>query len=186
MRQLSDSAPPPGTAASAPSPQGGGEQGAAPCHAADQPPLRVVGIPTRHDSAVRHVAGSALCVADLREPAGTLHMAVGGAPAARGRITRIDIDAVKRAPGVVAVLTAADIPGRNDVSPVMGDDPMFADGTVEFHGQVVLAVAAESRDLARRAVPLARIESAAETPLATVQHALRADGQTLPHYTLNQ
>ena len=144
MRQLSDSAPPPGTAASAPSPQGGGEQGAAPCHAADQPPLRVVGIPTRHDSAVRHVAGSALYVDDLREPAGTLHMAVGGAPAARGRITRIDIDAVKRAPGVVAVLTAADIPGKNDVSPVKGDDPMFADGTVEFRDQVVFAVAAES------------------------------------------
>src|SRR5258706_14523411 len=117
MRQLSDSAPPPGTAASAPSPQGGGEQGAAPCHAADQPPLRVVGIPTRHDSAVRHVAGSALYVDDLRGPAGTLHMAVGGAPAARGRIRSIDIDAVKRAPGVVALRAPARIPGRDDVGP---------------------------------------------------------------------
>src|SRR6266851_6090276 len=162
-------------------PQGGGEY-----LAADQPPLRVVGIPTRHDSAVRHVAGSALYVDDLREPAGTLHMAVGGAPAARGRITRIDIDAVKRAPGVVAVLTAGDIPGRNDVSPVMGDDPMFADGTVEFHGQVVFAVAAESRDLARRAVRLATIEIAAEAPLVTVDDALHADSHILPDYTFSK
>src|SRR5215831_17506338 len=153
---------------------------------ADQPPLRVVGIPTRHDSAVRHVAGSALYVDDLREPAGTLHIAVGGAPAARGRIRSIDLDAVKHAPGVVAVLTAADIPGRNDVSPVMGDDPMFADGRVEFHGQVVFAVAAEARDLARRAVRLASIESAAEAPLVTVDDALLAASHILPDYAFNK
>src|SRR5262249_37356435 len=154
--------------------------------AADHPPLRVVGVPTRHDSAVRHVAGSALYVDDLREPAGTLHIAVGGAPAARGRISRIDLDAVKRAPGVVAVLTAADVPGRNDVSPVMGDDPMFADRSVEFLGQVVFAVVAEGRDLARRAVRLARIEIAAEAPLVTVDDALTADCHILPDYTFNK
>jgi xanthine dehydrogenase large subunit len=145
--------------------------------------LRVVGAPTRHDSAVRHVAGSAAYVDDLREPSGTLHVAVGGAPAARGIIARIGLDAVKAAPGVVAVLTAADIPGRNDVSPVMGDDPMFADGRVEFHGQVVFAVAAESRDQARRAVRLATIEIAAEPPLVTVDDALEADSHILPDST---
>src|SRR5262249_29526116 len=137
--------------------------------------LRVVGVPARHDSAVRHVAGSAAYVDDLREPAGTLHIAVGGALAARGRIARLDLDAVRQAPGVVAVLTAADIPGRNDVSPVMGDDPMFADGHVEFHGQVVFAVVAESRDQARRAGRLARTEIAAEAPVVTVDDALNSD-----------
>jgi xanthine dehydrogenase large subunit len=156
------------------------------CLAADQPPLRVVGIPTRHDSAVRHVVGSALYVDDMREPAGTLHIAVGGAPEARGRIARIDLDAVRCAAGVIAVLTAADVPGRNDVSPVMGDDPMFADGNVEFHGQVVFAVIAESRDLARRAARLGRIEIAAETPLVTVDDALKADCHILPDYSFNK
>jgi xanthine dehydrogenase large subunit len=149
----------------------------------DQPPLRVVGAPARHDSAIRHVTGSAAYVDDLREPAGTLHVAVGGAPAACGDITRIDLDAVRGAPGVVAVLTAADIPGRNDVSPVMGDDPMFADGRVGFHGQVVFAVAAESRDQARRAVRLAKIEIAAEAPVVTVDEALAADTHILPDST---
>src|SRR6266478_8898454 len=196
MRRLGDSAPPPGTAGVSPAsepatgevvPEAASRAGETPAlPAADQPPLRVVGIPTRHDSAVRHVAGSALYVDDLRGPAGTLHMAVGGAPAARGRIRSIDIDAVKRAPGVVAVLTAADIPGRNDVSPVKGDDPMLADGTVEFHGQVVFAVAAESRDLARRAVRLATIEIAAEAPLVTVDDALKADSHILPDYTFSK
>jgi xanthine dehydrogenase large subunit len=194
MRGLGDS--PPGTAVVTPAskratgevvPAAASRAGETPAvPAADQPPRRVVGIPTRHDSAVRHVAGSALYVDDLREPAGTLHMAVGGAPAARGRIRSIDLDAVKRAPGVVAVLTAADIPGRNDVSPVKGDDPMFADETVEFHGQVVFAVAAESRDLARRAVRLARIEIAAEAPLVTVDDALHAHAHILPDYTFSK
>jgi xanthine dehydrogenase large subunit len=144
---------------------------------------RIVGVPARHDSAVRHVTGSAAYVDDLREPAGTLHVAVGGAPAAQGVITRIDLDAVRQAPGVVAVLTAADIPGRNDVSPIAGDDPMFADGRVEFHGQVVFAVAAKSREQARRAARLARIEIAAATPVVTVDDALAAGSHILPDYT---
>ena len=97
-----------------------------------------------HDSAVRHVSGSAVYIDDIREPEGTLHLAAGGAPVARGRITGIDLDAVRAAPGVVRVLTAADIPGRNDVSPVNADDdPILATDNVEFHGQVVFAVVAQ-------------------------------------------
>src|SRR5437899_1909884 len=63
--------------------------------ASDASALRVVGVPTKHDSAVRHVAGSAVYVDDVREPTGTLHLSVGGTPAARGRITRLDLEAVK-------------------------------------------------------------------------------------------
>jgi xanthine dehydrogenase molybdopterin-binding subunit B len=135
---------------------------------------RVVGAAHQHDSAIRHVNGSASYVDDLREPAGTLHLAVGGAPVARGRIKGIDLAAVRAAPGVVIVLTAADIPGKNDVSPVKGDDPMFAESRVEFHGQVIFAVVARSRDAARRAARLARIEIEPEPPLVTVDQALAA------------
>src|ERR1700674_2505943 len=128
-------------------------------------PQRIAGAALAHDSAVRHVCGSAVYVDDIREPEGTLHAAARGSPVARGRIKRILLDDVRAAPGVVAVLTAADIPGRNDVSPVKGDDPMFADGVVEFHGQVLFAVVAETRDVARRAALLAQIEVEAEQPL---------------------
>src|SRR5438477_10613445 len=137
-----------------------------------EPALRVVRTATMHDPGIRHVRGAAVYVDDIRQPEGTLHLAVGGAPVARGRLTRVDLDAVRAAPGVVAVLTAADIPGKNDVSPVRGDDPMFAERFVEFHGQVVFAVAAETREAARRAVPMAVIEVEAEPPLATVDQAL--------------
>ena len=59
--------------------------------------LRSVGVATQHDSAVRHVCGSAAYVDDVREPEGTLHLAVGGAPAARGRLKAIDLAAVRAA-----------------------------------------------------------------------------------------
>jgi xanthine dehydrogenase large subunit len=77
-----------------------------------EPPVRVVRVATPHDSAVGHVRGSAIYVDDMREPAGTLHLAVGGAPVARGRVETLDLSAVRAAPGVVAVLTARDIRAR--------------------------------------------------------------------------
>ncbi|MPZ56182.1 MAG: xanthine dehydrogenase molybdopterin binding subunit [Rhizobiales bacterium] len=149
-------------------------------------PTRTVRAPTMHDSAVRHVCGTAVYVDDIREPEGMLHAAVGGATVAHGRIKRLGLDAVRAAPGVVLVLTAADIPGRNDCSPVMGDDPIFAGGVVEFRGQVLFAVVAETRDAARRAVRLAEIEIDAEPPLVTVDQALAAESRILPDYTFRK
>ena len=101
-------------------------------------------------------------------------------PFARGRLKTVDLDAVRKAPGVVAVLTAADIPGENNVGPVKHDDPIFAEEMIEFHNQVVFAVVAETREAARRAVLLAKIEMEPETPLVTVDDALTADTHVLP------
>src|SRR3954467_10869928 len=118
--------------------------------------LRVVRRSMRHDSSPKHVAGSATFVDDIREPEGLLHIAVGGAPVAAGQLLGVDLDAVRAAPGVVAVLTAADIPGTNDVGPVIHDDPILADGLVHHVGQPVFAVIATTRDAARRAAALAK------------------------------
>jgi xanthine dehydrogenase large subunit len=149
-------------------------------------PLRIVRKSTRHDSAPLHVAGSAVYIDDIREPEGTLHLAVGGAPAARGRITKLDLDKVRGAPGVVSVLTAADIPGENNVAPVKHDDPMLAEGLVEFHGQVIFAVVGVTRDAARRAAKLAVVEIADETPLVSVDQALDAGSHLLPDYAFRK
>jgi xanthine dehydrogenase large subunit len=145
---------------------------------------RSVGVATRHDSAVRHVCGSAVYIDDIREPEGTLHLAVGGAPVARGRINNLDLGAVRAAPGVVRVLTATDIPGRNDASPVnAGDDPILASDSVEFHHQAVFVVVAQTRDAARRAAKLGKIVIEAEPPLVSVDDALAAQSYVLPDYT---
>ena len=100
---------------------------------------------------------------DIREPEGLLHIAVGGAPIAAGQLLGIDLDAVRAAPGVVTVLTARDIPGKNDVGPVLHDDPIFIDGRIEFYGQVAFAVVAKTREQARRAAKLANVEIATGT-----------------------
>ena len=142
-----------------------------------------VGLALAHDSAVRHVQGTARFIDDVPEPATLVHVAPGYAPlGARGRIATLDLDAVRAAPGVVAVLTAADIPGSNDCSPVFGDDPILADGRVQFHGQVVFAVAARSRDEARRASRLARIEVEEEAPRVSVEAGLASGETILPDY----
>ncbi len=141
-----------------------------------------VGLALAHDSAARHVQGSAAYIDDLPEPAGTVHVAPGSAAAARGPIRSVDLEAVRTSPGVVAVLTAADIPGANDCSPAFGDDPILAAGEILFHGQVVFAVVAATRDEARRAARRARIEVEACSPRVTVDDGLAGRVEVLPPY----
>ncbi|MBI5256788.1 MAG: xanthine dehydrogenase molybdopterin binding subunit [Burkholderiales bacterium] len=115
----------------------------------------VVGSPRPHESAALHVAGAAPYVDDLPEVQGTLHAALGLSPVAHGLLQGIDLDTLRAQPGVVAVLTAADIPGANDCGPIVHDDPILADGTLHYLGQPVFVVVARTREAARRAAALA-------------------------------
>jgi xanthine dehydrogenase large subunit len=111
----------------------------------------VVGAALPHESAHLHVSGSAAYVDDLPELAGTLHAALGLSPVAHGTLQGIDVAALRALPGVVDVVTAGDIPGVNDCGPIVHDDPILAAGTVQYLGQPVFAVLADTRDAARRA-----------------------------------
>ncbi|HIC67222.1 MAG TPA: xanthine dehydrogenase molybdopterin binding subunit, partial [Paracoccus sp.] len=114
---------------------------------------------TAHDSAIKHVTGRADYTDDLPEPQGLIHAYLGLSECAHGRITGMDFTDTLAHPGVLGVLTAADLPGVNDVSPNgKHDDPVFAQDHVLFWGQPVFAVVAESRDQARRAAQKAQIE----------------------------
>jgi xanthine dehydrogenase large subunit len=143
-----------------------------------------VGLALAHDSAPMHVQGTALYIDDVREPEGMVHIAPGYAKnGARGKIKSVDLDAVRNYPGVVAVLTAKDIPGLNDCSPSIGGDPILADGEIIFHGQVVFAVVAETREAARRAARLGKIEIDAVKPAVTVDEAMAmGTDDVLPPY----
>ena len=113
----------------------------------------------RHDSAEKHVTGRAEYCDDIAEPQGTLHAYLGTSTVAHGLIRSMDLEAVLAAPGVVGVLTAADVPGCNDISPTgQNDEPVFPVDKTEFHGQPLFAVIATSRDAARRATELAKID----------------------------
>ncbi|MDR7116553.1 xanthine dehydrogenase molybdopterin binding subunit [Caulobacter sp. BE254] len=128
-----------------------------------------------HDSALRHVSGAAIYVDDIPEPVGMLHVHLGMSQRAHARIASMDLSAVRASPGVVAVLTARDIPGENDVSPVIHDDKLFADGEVVCVGQSLFAVAATSIAAARAAAAKAVVEYE-DLPVAiTIGEAREAD-----------
>ena len=113
----------------------------------------------RHDSAHKHVTGEAVYIDDMAEPAGTLHGCLGLSTVAHGKILSLDLSAVRAAPAIVAVLTADDVPGVNDISPTgRNDEPILAAGKVEFFGQPIFAVIAKTREEARRACRLAQVE----------------------------
>jgi len=118
----------------------------------------IIGAEIAHDSADKHVSGRALYIDDMPEPRGLLHVALGLSTRAHAKIVKLDLSAVRAAPGVVAVLTEKDVPGKNDVSPIAGDDPLFANHEALYHGQALFAVAAETRAAARAAVRLAKVE----------------------------
>lgn len=121
-------------------------------------PFQGVHASVPHDSALRHVTGTAIYVDDLPEPAGMLHVHLGMSTRAHARLVSMDLSAVRASPGVVRVLTADDIPGENDVSPVIHDDRLFAAGEVYCVGQSLFAVAATSIAAARAAAAKAVVE----------------------------
>ncbi|WP_299351160.1 xanthine dehydrogenase molybdopterin binding subunit [uncultured Shimia sp.] len=137
----------------------------------------------RHDSATKHVSGRAEYTDDIPEPAGTLHAYLGVSNVAHATLNGVYLEAVRSAAGVVGVLTAADIPGVNDVSPTgRHDEPVFPTEKIEFHGQPLFAVVADTRDNARRAAELAKVDC------DVLPHALdpiAAQDAGYPHITDN-
>ena len=110
-----------------------------------------------HVDAVDHVRGRTPYVDDVLPPAGLLQAVVVGAPVAHGRILALDLASARRAPGVVAVYSAADIPGENQIGPVIPDEPLFADREIHFRGMpvaLILGTSYEAAVLARRLVQI--------------------------------
>ena len=132
-----------------------------------------VGISRPHESAALHVAGEANYIDDLPELQGTLHCALGLSPVAAGRLTAMDLDRIRAMPGVVAVLSADDIPGSNDCGSIVHDDPILCAGDIRYLGQPLFAVIAETRNAARRAAALSKevVTVDAAAPVLTPQDA---------------
>ncbi|MDA9983099.1 xanthine dehydrogenase molybdopterin binding subunit, partial [Gammaproteobacteria bacterium] len=139
-----------------------------------------------HDSSHLHVSGRAFYIDDIPEPRGMLHVAVGMSSKAHARITRLDLEAVKSAPGVAVVLIADDIPGKNNYGPVVEDDPIFAPGLVQYSGQSIFAVAAESFTQARKAARLAIVEYESLEPILDIDDAVSAGSFVLPSQRISR
>jgi xanthine dehydrogenase large subunit len=132
-----------------------------------------------HESAHLHVAGAAAYIDDLPELAGTLHAAPALATRANARITRLDLDAARTVPGVVDILTAADVP-CNAIGTVLHDEPVLADGETLFVGQPVALVLATSVKAARVAARRVRVAYEERAPMLDAEAALAAGSFLLP------
>jgi xanthine dehydrogenase large subunit len=138
-------------------------------------PSGQVGRALSHESARGHVTGTAKYVDDLAHAfRGCAYAWPVCAPHLHARVMRIDGAAAQRAPGVLALLTAADVPGENDTGPARHDEPLFP-SEVCFHGQSVAWVIAESEEQARRAAALVHVLYEPLQPILTIEQAIAAD-----------
>lgn len=133
--------------------------------------------PLPHDAAALHVTGAARYVDDIPTPAGCLHLAFGLSAQAAGEITKLDVTAVRKAPGVVEVLTAEELERDADCSPSNHDEPLLAVKNVHYAGQPLFMVIATSHHAARFAARQAVVEIAATTPILTIEAALAANSR---------
>ncbi|MFD2367654.1 xanthine dehydrogenase molybdopterin binding subunit [Pseudoduganella sp. GCM10020061] len=145
-----------------------------------------VGVARPHESAALHVLGQATYTDDIPEVQGTLHAALGLSTRPHARFASIDLAAVRASRGVVAVFTAQDIPGLNDCGPIIHDDPIFADGLVQYVGQPMFIVVADTHDNARRAARLARVDYEDLPAILTPQAARAAGSFVLPPMKLER
>ncbi|OQA91280.1 MAG: putative xanthine dehydrogenase subunit D [Elusimicrobia bacterium ADurb.Bin231] len=101
-----------------------------------------------------HVRGASIFVDDIVTPEGCLHAALYTSRVARGIIHSLDISKAAAAPGVVAVYTHRDIPGLNQVGHVSKDQPLLAVDKVEYIGQPIALIVAQTRRQALLAAKL--------------------------------
>lgn len=139
-----------------------------------------------HESAHLHVSGEAEYVDDQPEPRGMLFAAIGCSEKAHARIRHIDFSDVRSSPGVVEIITAEDIPGDNNHGPILADDPVFADGLVEYVGQSVFAVLADTVNNARKAARRARIDYEELPAILDIDSAMAQRSFVIPSQTIER
>ncbi len=154
--------------------------------AVSDPELDEVGRALRHESAVGHVTGQAIYVDDQAHRRGrgqVLEMWPVMAPHARAKILRRNADHARAVPGVVAILFAEDIPGRNDVGAVRHDEPLLASDEISFHGQLVAVVLGESAPICRHAAGLVEVDYEPLPAILGIEDAIAASSfHTAPHH----
>ncbi|MGG7576006.1 xanthine dehydrogenase molybdopterin binding subunit [Streptomyces sirii] len=142
-------------------------------HLSERPEKPVVGVPMPHESANLHVTGTALYTDDLvHRTKDVLHAYPVQVIKAHGRITAIRTEPALAVPGVVRVLTGADVPGVNDAG-MKHDEPLFPD-EVMFYGHAVAWVLGETLEAARLGAAAVEVVLDELPSLVTLQDAIAA------------
>ncbi|WP_415721786.1 xanthine dehydrogenase molybdopterin binding subunit [Photobacterium ganghwense] len=131
-----------------------------------------VGKSVKHDSAPKQVTGEAIYIDDRLEFPNQLHVYARLSTHAHANITKLDVSPCYEFEGVAIAITSKDVPGQLDIGAVLPGDPLLADGTVEYYGQPVLAVAANDMETARKAAMAAIVEYEPLPAILDVKDAL--------------
>jgi len=131
------------------------------------PALRQVGKPLRRVDALGKAVGHTMYAADYAMP-GMLHAKVLRSAEPSARITWLDVSQARALPGVVCVLTSTDLPNARLATDIPGqtgqqrragsDAPVLAIDSVRYVGEPIALVAAETLEIAERAMELIEIE----------------------------
>jgi xanthine dehydrogenase large subunit len=145
-----------------------------------KPAISAAGQSRFHESARAQVRGAATYVDDIAELKGTLYAAPIMSKVAHGKLVGIDCRAALAMPGVVDVVLASDVPGDKMLAAFTGDEPIFAQHTVQHVGQVIGVVVAASVMQARRAARHIVCTIEALPAMLNVHEALKAKSYVLP------
>lgn len=145
-------------------------------HLSQRPADPVVGESHHHESAFGHVTGAALYTDDLvGRLTGVLHAYPVQSEHAHASLDRVDAAPAYAVPGVVRVITAADVPGVNDQG-VKHDEPMLPTDEVMFYGQPVAWVLGEDLEAAKAGAAAVVVDATPLPSLITVRDAIAAGG----------
>lgn len=128
-----------------------------------------------HESASLHVTGEAEYVDDIPELPGTLIGYILKSPKAHAKIKKIDKAKAESVRGVFAVIDSSDIPGHNDIAPIIKGEPCLAEGKVTYVGEPVAAVFATDMHTARYAAGLIDVEYEDLEPILTIAEAFEKE-----------
>ena len=106
----------------------------------------------KHIDAVSHTRGESQYVDDMPQPSEMLYAAVFSSPVMHGKIMALHFQDACSMDGIVAVLTSKDIPGENQIGPIIQDEELLASAEVCYVGQPVALVIGTSPEIARKGV----------------------------------
>ncbi len=139
-----------------------------------------------HESAVKHVSGESVYVDDILVNEQLLSGYVVYSPYAHARIKNIDANPARSVPGVYSILTARDIPGKNQMGPVVKDEVCLAEDETHFIGQAICLIAAESEEICRAAAEKIKITFEPLPAVLTIEKAIEKKQQLGDTYKIKR
>jgi xanthine dehydrogenase molybdopterin binding subunit len=139
-----------------------------------------------HESAEKHVTGEAVYIDDIPVNAQLLVGRVVYSPHAHARIVSFDLSQAKKVPGVHTVLYHKDIPGLNQMGPVVKDEPCLAADEVVCIGQAIFLIAAETEEQCLEAEKKIKIKYESLEPILTLEKAIEKNNLLGPPRTMRR